>query len=191
MVEIMISLLPKIQSHVEELCLISHYPSPQKAEVGSLPVQGKSRVHSETLSAQHIIDYCTECESMVYFVEKQDRKEHEGWDSLTSWKGDACLGGGEPAQPLRELGFLHPVRTHRTEEGFVWFAWLGLVLFGVGVFKIGYHFIFRLPLTPRGAQVGLKLIANLLPQLLCAGNINMSLHTHHLEWFLKGSNPIN
>ena len=60
-------------------------------------------------------------------------------------------------------------------------CWLGLVLFGVGVFKIGYHFIFRLPLTPCGAQVGLKVIANLLPQLLCAENTNMSLHTHHLE----------
>lgn len=66
----MISLLPKIQSHVEELGLISHNPSPQKAVVGRLLVQGKSRVHSETLSAQHIIDYCTECGSMVYFVEK-------------------------------------------------------------------------------------------------------------------------
>lgn len=74
----MISLLPKIQSHVEELGLISHNPSPQKAEVGSLPVQGKSRVHSETLSAQHIIDYVQNVEAWCILWRKQDRKEHEG-----------------------------------------------------------------------------------------------------------------
>lgn len=44
-------------------------PSTQKAEVGDLPLQGKSRLHSETLPAKHVVNYIG-CESTGYSAEK-------------------------------------------------------------------------------------------------------------------------
>lgn len=56
------------------------------------------------------------------------------------------------------------------------------------VFKVGCHFIVKVALTHYGTQIGLKLIANLLPQPLCAGITDLSHHTHHFEGLLNGSN---